>query len=108
MNKLTKKLIAALMLISTAVSSMAVETKASARTFPAQAPLTAPTVLAKKVTLNSADLSKYQQLATQSQGLATTQVAGASDTSKKVLIVVGVVVVVLGVAALVASNQPIY
>ncbi len=98
MNKPTTKLIAAVILISTAVSSLAAETKAPAPLFPT------PTVVTRQTTLSPADLVKYQHLAVQSQGLATQRVAGASDTGKTVLIVVGTVVVIVGVVALVASH----
>lgn len=108
MNKLTTKLIAVVMLVSTAVSSLAAETTTVAPSLQlsaSPAPLTAPTVLSKKVALNSADLAKYQQLADQSQGLATQQAAGASSTTKTVLIVVGVAVVVVVVVGMAAGSS---
>ncbi len=104
MNKLLTKLIAVGLLISTAVSSLAVESRTTAPAFPMQAPLTTPTILSKKATLTVADLAKYQHLADQSHSLATQQIAGASDASKTALIVVGTIVVVVGVAALLVSH----
>lgn len=67
--------------------------------------LTAPTVLAQKVALNSAELAKYQQKTEQSQQLAKHEAAGASDTAKTVTIVVITVVVIAGVVALVATHS---
>ena len=96
MNKLTTKLIAVVLVLSTAVSSLASVNTKLAPTLPLPAfaaPLTAPTVLARKQALNSAELAKYQQLADQSQDLTTRQAAGASSTTKTVLIIVGVIVV---------------
>lgn len=83
------------MLLSTAVSSLASEHTNSAPTLPLAAnpaPLTAPTVLSQKVTLNSTDQAKYQRLAVQSQNLAARQTAGASSTTKTVLITIGAIV----------------
>lgn len=101
-NKLPKTLIAVAMLLSTAVSSLASESTAVTPVLLPSinpAPLTAPTVLSKKVALNSAELAKYQLLSDQSHGLATQQAAGAFSTTEKVLIGVGVVLVVLLVAS---------
>jgi len=98
MHKLPTKLIAVVILISTAVSSLASEARTSA-VLP-----TAPTVLAKSTTLNPADLAKYQQRSEQSHAATTAQAAGASDTSKTVLIAVGTVVVVVGIAGLIVSH----
>ena len=107
MNKLPTKIIAVVTLLSMAVSSMASERTTvaySLRPSPNPAPLTAPLVLSRKVALSPAELAKYQLLAGQSLGLATHETAGASDTTKTVLIVVGVVVVGLGLLALNGSN----
>ncbi len=107
MHKLTTKMIAVVILLSTAVSSLATETTpvAPALLHSANpAPRLAPTVMSRKTALTSAELAKYQQMATLSKGLATTQVAGASSTGKTVLITVGVVVAVVAVAALIATN----
>ena len=109
MNKLPTKMLAVLMVISTAVSSLASvsPTPTPALPLPAlEAPLTAPTVLARKQALNPAELAKYQQLADQSQDLATHQTAGASSTTKTVLIIAGVVVVAVIVVGL-SSGAPI-
>lgn len=81
------------MLLSTAVSSLAVESRTTVSAIAMQVSLTTPTVLSKKVTLNPADVAKYQLLAVQSQSLATQQAAGASSATKTVLITVGVIVV---------------
>ena len=101
-------MIAVVMVISTAVSSLASVSPKLAPPLPLpafEAPLPAPTVLAQKQALNPAELAKYQQLADQSQGLATHQAAGASSTTKTVLIVAGVVVVAVIVVGL-ASIGP--
>ena len=92
MNKLPTKLLAVVLVISTAVSSLASVSPEPAPilALPAFAtPLSAPTVLTRKQALNSAELAKYQQLADQSQDLATHQTAGASSTTKTVLIIAG-------------------
>ena len=96
MNKLTTKLLAVAMLLSTAVSSLASEGSVpaqNAQLTASPASLCAPVVQSSKVTLNTGDLAKYQLLSDQSQDLAIGQMAGASSTSKIVLITVAVVVV---------------
>ena len=108
MNKLPTKMLAVVLVISTAVSSMASVSLMIAPPLPLSAPaapLTAPTVLAKKQALNSAEFEKYQQLADQSQDLATRQTAGASSTMKTVLITSAVVVVTVIVIGLAVGNS---
>lgn len=108
MNKQTTKLLAVVMLISTAVSSLASEGTAPAQNVKLAAnpaSLTVPIVQSSKMTLTASDLAKYQLLSDQSQALAIGQTAGANSKTKTVLIVVGVVVVVVGVAVLVGSQS---
>ena len=93
------------MLILTALSSIASELpNANLGVLIPSRPitLTAPTVVTRKVTLNSGELEKYQLMGVQSQSLANHEAAGASDRTKAVLITVGIVVVVLIVVG--ASN----
>ena len=96
------------MLILTALSSMASELpNANLGVLIPSRPVTlpAPTVVTKKVTLNSGELEKYQLMGVQSQSLANHEAAGASDRTKAVLIVVGVVVVVLIVVAVSSGSS---
>lgn len=90
-------LIAVALLVSTAVSSNAAQpviiSNCPAPSTSPAAP-TSPTVQLRKGALNSAELAKYQQLADDSQSLATQQAAGATDKGKVVLITVGVIVLV--------------
>lgn len=107
MKKLPRKLIAIVTLISTAVSSMAGESKSDLSSFqipPSRATLIAPTVLSHKTDFTPAELTKYRTLAVQSRASVERNVAGASDATKTALIVVGVVVVGLGVVLLVISH----
>ena len=103
MKKIPLKIIAAVTLISLAVSSMASEgntTVSSLRSTASPGSLTTPFVLARKEALNPAELAKYQLLADNSKHLAAREAAGADDTTKTVVIVVGIVVVVVSVAAM--------
>ena len=59
----------------------------------------ASTVVAKKTGLSPAERARYQELAMQSQSLATGEAAGASDDTKLVLIVVGGVVLAAAIVA---------
>ncbi len=97
MNKHLPKLIAVEVLVSTAVSSNAAQptiiSNSPARSTSPASPTT-PTVQLRKAALNSAELVKYQQLADESQSLATQQAAGATDKGKVVLITVGVIGIV--------------
>jgi hypothetical protein len=103
MKKLPKKIIAVVMLISLAVSSMASEGNtiaASLRSTASPGSLTTPLVWAKKESLQPAELAKYRQLAENSKHLAAREAAGADDTVKTVVIVVGIVVIVVSIAAM--------
>ena len=102
MNRSAKTSVAVVMLILTALSAIASELpNANLGVVIPSHPvtLTAPTVVTRKVTLNSSELEKYQLMGVQSQSLANHEAAGASATTKTVLIVAGVVVVVLIVVA---------
>ena len=102
MNRSAKTSVAVVMLILTALSSIASELpNADLGVLMPSRPvtLTAPAVVTRKVTLNSGELEKYQFLGVQSQSLANHEAAGASDRTKAVLIVVGAVVVVLIIVA---------
>ena len=103
MNNPTKTSVAVLMLILTAVSSVAsVNQPVSVLPGPDRAPaLAAPTRVAKPVGLNQAEFAKYQTLAGQSQYLAAQQAAGASTTTK---VVVGALCVVFLVVAVGVSS----
>jgi hypothetical protein len=107
MKKPTTSLIAIVMLLAMTMSSLASESTPPAASLsfsPVPSTLTAPTMLTRKVALDAAELAKYRQLSAHAHGLAMGEAAGASDTTKTVLIVVGVVVVVVGVLALVATH----
>ena len=86
---------------------MASESRISLASLPVanrQATLAAPTVLSAKTTFDSVDLAKYQGMELQSQAVITRKAAGASDTTKTVLIVVGVVAAGLIVTLLVITH----
>ncbi len=107
MNKLPKKLIAIVMLISIAGSSLAsesikVQTANSVTVY--REKLTVPLLLSKKSAFDSADFAKYQMMQRQSQAAVTRDAAGASDTKTTVITVVVVVVVVAGIALLVWTH----
>ena len=103
MKQILIKIIAAVTLISLAVPSMASEVATVAPSLPtttSPASLTAPRAMSQKKALIPAELAKYQLLADNSKHLAAREAAGADDTTKTVVIVVGIVVAVVSVAAM--------
>ena len=66
--------------------------------------LSAPTIVAARVALNGAEGTKYKQMAEQHRRVNQHRSAGASSTTKIVLLTVGGVVVVLGLLALAATH----
>lgn len=55
--------------------------------------MTAPSIAGHGAPMDAAELAKYSHLAEQAQDLAAANTAGASQTTKVVLVVVGVVAV---------------
>lgn len=102
MNPATKTSVAVVMMILTAVSSFASVNPAGPAPIPASRTLNtaAPTLVVKKTGLDRAELAKYQSLAGQSQFLAGQEAAGASNTTKIVVGIVCVGLVVVLVAGL--------
>jgi len=96
MNKLLRKMITVAMLVATAVASLASERNPGGPML---------RVASRPVALNATEVTKYQQMTAQSEDIAAKRAAGASNTTKTVLIVVGVVVVV-GTLAAVATTNP--
>lgn len=102
MNRATKTSVAVVMMILTAVSSVASVNPTTPSLPPPdrESTLAAPTVVAQKVGFSRAELAKYQTLSVQSQYLASQEAAGASDTTRVVAVVVSVVLVAALVAGL--------
>ena len=102
MKSVTKTSVAVILLVQTALSSVASELPRLNRRDPLfvqQTTWAAPMVVARKVALNSDERARYQQLEKQSRHLAKNEAAGASDTTKIVLIVVAGIVVTAAIAA---------
>lgn len=68
------------------------------------AALRAPLIVTTKVGISSDEFAHYQNLKIQSDGVSHVRTAGASDTTKKVLLIVGVSVLVVGAVALIVTH----